>query len=285
LDEGPLGLGPTPTVQATHMAIPRSGESTSPKHAAIAAIAQAQADLERAGEEIDKLPAVDIHSIALAAHALNNFLTVSSGAVHLLLPLLRHHPDHQVAIWLEKLSHANDLMTHTVSQLMNNTVGAPVTLQLEEVELPILVERACAYYRRAADRKGIALIFHATGAVPVVRTDRVLVGAVLDNLLSNAVKYSPVDRRIWVELRAERDGAVCSVRDEGHGLSPDEQARLFLLGVRLTPVPSGGETSSGYGLAIAKSFVDLLGGELTCESTVGHGTTFSLWLPGRPPRP
>ena len=114
--------------------------------------------------------------------------------------------------------------------------------------------------------------------VPLVQTDRVLVAAVLDNLLSNAVKYSLPDRRIWVDVRGERGGAVCNVRDEGPGIGADEQARLFGLGVRLGAVPSSGEPSTGYGLAIAKSFVDHLGGELTCESTPGRGTTFSFWL-------
>jgi signal transduction histidine kinase len=265
--------------KGTHMAIPHQGPPASPKVSAIAAIARAQADLERAVEEIARLPALDVHSIALAAHALSNFLTVSRAVVDHLLPILRLHPDRQVAVWLQGLSHATDLMTHTVSQLMNNTVGVEATLRLEDVELPGLVERACAYYGRAAQRKGIVLSFRESGDLPLVRTDRVLVAAVLDNLLSNAVKYSPVDRYVWIELRTERDGISGSVRDEGPGLSQAEQEQLFLPGVRLSPLPSGGEPSTGYGLAIAKHFMDLLGGELTCVSAPGQGTTFSFWLP------
>ena len=267
------------------MALAGHEESHNPKQAAIAAISRAQIDLERAVTEIDMLPAIDVHAVALAAHALNNFLTVSGGVVALLLPLLRHHSDHQVTVWLEGLAHANDLMSHTVSQLMNNSVGVEMTLRLEDVELPRLVERACAYYRRAAEAKGIELNFSARGDLRPVRTDRVVAAAILDKLLSNAVKYSPRDRRIWVELRGERDGVVCSVRDEGPGLTSDEQTRLFRPGIRLGATPSGGEPSSGYGLAIAKSFVDRIGGELTCASTPGRGTTFSFWLPTVPPRP
>ncbi|PYO17313.1 MAG: hypothetical protein DMD85_23905, partial [Candidatus Rokuibacteriota bacterium] len=67
-------------------------------------------DLEHAVMQLDLLPAVDVHSVALAAHALNSFLTVSGGVVELLLPVLRHHPDRQVTVWLEGLAHANDLM-------------------------------------------------------------------------------------------------------------------------------------------------------------------------------
>ena len=254
------------------MALVGRGAAGNPKQTAIAAIAQAQADLERAVEELDKLPALDIHSIALAAHALNNFLTVSRGVVELLIPLLRHHPERQIAVWLEGLSHANDLMSHTVSQLMNNTVSSRMTLHIEDVELTRLVERACAYHRRPAERRGVNLVVSTERDLPLVRTDRVVVAAVLDNLLSNAVKYSFTDTRIWVDLRKEREGIVCSVRDEGPGLSQAEQDHLFLPG-------AGGEPSMGYGLAIAKRFVDDLSGELTCTSAQGQGTIFSLWLP------
>lgn len=259
-----------------------TGRPGDPKREASNAIARAQADLERAVEELARLPAVDLHTIALAAHAMNNFLTVSSGVVNLLIPALKGHPDRQVSVWLEGLSHATDLMTHTVSQLMNNSAGLDTTLRLEEVDLSRLIERTCAYYRRPAGHKGIALTFHAGEGLSAVQTDRVLVVAVLDNLLSNAVKYSPRDKRISVSVAAERDGVVCRVRDEGPGLSGAEQERLFLPGARLGPVPSGGEGSTGYGLAIAKRFTEKLGGELTCDSAPGRGTTFSLWLPRSP---
>ena len=257
--------------------------SGNPKQAAAAALIQAQANLDRALAELDRLPALDIHSIALAAHALNNFLSISRGVVGLLIASLRDRADSQVMAWLEGLGHATDLMDHTVSQLMNNTVGVDATLRLEDVDVPRLVERACAYYRRAAARKGIQLTLDAAPAVALVRTDRVLLAAVVDNLLSNAVKYSPKDGRIQVDVREERDGIACSVRDDGPGLSEEEQARLFLPGVRLSPRPSGGEASTGYGLAIAKRFVDLLGGEVSCASARGKGATFSLWLPGGRP--
>ena len=257
--------------------------SSSPKQSALDAIARAQVELARAVEEMDTLPALDVHAIALAAHALNNFLTVSRGVIDLLVPVLRDHPDPDIAVWIEGLSHATDLMTHTASQLMNNAVAVPTTPRLDDVDLPRLVERACAYYRRHSEFMHLHLRFTTVTDVPSVRTDRVLVAAVLDNLLSNAVKYSRAGCRIWVDVRRDRDGVVCTVRDEGPGMSSEEQARLFQPGVRLGAIPGGGEPSHGYGLAVAKRFADRLGGELTCTSAPGQGTTFSLWLPSEIP--
>jgi signal transduction histidine kinase len=265
------------------MALVGASAPGTPKQAAFEAISRAQSELERAVEELDRLPAVDLHSVALAAHALGNFLTVSRGVMDLLIPILQGHPDRQVGIWVEGLAHATDLMTHTVSQLMNNAVGVSSSVRIESVELTRLVDRACAYYRRRAALKRIEVVFQAADDVPTIQTDRVLVAAIVDNLLSNAVKFSPTDRRIWVDVRREHEGVVCDVRDEGPGLSDTDQARLFEPGRRLGTTPSAGEPTTGYGLAVAKSFTDQLGGELRCRSVLGRGATFSLWLPGVPP--
>src|SRR5207247_9074422 len=97
------------------MSVGMQGRSLDPKRGVATAIAEAQANLERAVEELDRLPALDLHSIALAAHALNNFLTVSGGVVNLLIPILRSHPDPPVSRRLEGLSHSADLMISAVS--------------------------------------------------------------------------------------------------------------------------------------------------------------------------
>jgi signal transduction histidine kinase len=250
-----------------------------PRSLAAAAIEQAQANLERAVAELDKLPALDTGSLGLTAHALNNFLTVSTSVVEFLQDGLREYPDPQVRVWLQGLAHANTLMAHTVGQLMSNAARTPITLRLHDVDLARMGGRACAYYERAARHKGLRLTFAAARDLPTLRTDGVIVAAILDNLLSNAVKYSPAGARVWVEVGSAGDGAGCSVRDEGPGLSDAEQARLFLPGVRLGPLPTAGEPSTGYGLAIAKRFAARLGGDLSCSSVQGHGATFTLVLP------
>jgi two-component system, sensor histidine kinase LadS len=76
------------------------------------------------------------------------------------------------------------------------------------------------------------------------------------------------------------DRVLVRVRDEGPGVSVAEQARLFQHGVRLSAQPTGGEPSSGYGLAVAKQLVEQLGGTIACESPPGQGATFTVSLPG-----
>jgi signal transduction histidine kinase len=244
-----------------------------------AAIVEARDHLEQALSELERLSALDSSAVAFAAHALNNYLMVIGGTVEFLQLSLTAYPDPQIHAWLEGLQHVTTLMTHTVSRLMNTATTQETQLLFTRAELPILVQRVCHYYQRMADRKHISILYGAHGEVPPVWTDRVAVAAVLDNLLSNAVKYSSPGRRIWVQVQGDNTSASCSVQDEGPGLSQEEQAQLFQRGVRLSPVPTAGEPSMGYGLAVAKELIEQLGGTIWCVSTPGQGACFSFRLP------
>jgi signal transduction histidine kinase len=80
-------------------------------------------------------------------------------------------------------------------------------------------------------------------------------------------------------VRRDQDSVICSVQDEGPGLSQEEQAQLFQRGVRLSPVPTGGEPSTGYGLAVAKELSERLHGAIWCVSAPGQGACFLFRLP------
>ena len=247
----------------------------------------AKMELEQALSELEKLPAINPKSVAFAAHALNNFLAVTSGTVDLLTLYFEDNPDPQFQLAMNTLRHSTDLMAHIVSQLMATSVTSEVKLRLEQVDLSLLVKRACFLYQRMANRKDIKLQFSSSGDIPLVQTDRVAVAAVLDNLLSNAVKYSYQGKVVRVQVVGQHEGVVCSVCDEGPGLSREDQAKLFQQGTRLAPVPTGGESSTGYGLAVAKLIIDRLGGKIWCESKPGKGACFAFSIPidGAPPQP
>jgi signal transduction histidine kinase len=250
-----------------------------PKELVKSAIASALANLDEALAELEKIPAFDAGSVAFAAHALNNYLAVIAGALELVLMRLEDHPDDQLRIWLEGAQHATNLMTRLVGQLTNTAAPADAPFRIEAFDLTTLVQRACSFYQRVADRKASRVDVNSAAGVPPVWADRVAAAAILDNLVSNAIKYSPPGATVQVQVRAEGDWVVCSVRDSGPGLSPEDQARLFRRGARLTPKPTAGEPSMGYGLAVAKELVEGLGGQIWCESAVGQGSCFSFRLP------
>jgi two-component system, sensor histidine kinase LadS len=255
------------------------GADMSENEQATAAILRAKAELEQALSELEKMPAFDPAAVAFSAHALNNYLAVTGGTVELLLESLAEHADPQIRSWLEGLGHLTDLMRHTVSQLMTSSASKDVKLRLLKWDLTPLVRRTCNYHQRIANRKSISIVFESPGDIRPVWTDPVAVAAVLDNLLSNAVKYSFKGKKIRVQLREQETNVVCSVRDEGPGLSQEDQGKLFQRGIQLSSVATGEEPSSGYGLAVAKELIEKLNGDLWCESTLGAGACFSFSLP------
>jgi len=245
----------------------------------LSGILRARSELEDVLCELEKLPPVSESSIHFAAHALSNYLTVAGGTVELLQLMLAEHPDPQVHRGLETLQQATNLMMHTVSQLVNAQTDQDPEMRFEKVEMPLMAQRFRIYYQRIADQKQIQCLSRTTADVPPAWTDRVATAAALDNLFSNAVKFSPPGKRVWVEVVAQQNGVVCRVRDEGPGLSQEDQAKLFQRGTQLTPKPTGGEHSTGYGLAVAKQLIEKVGGTIWCESVLGQGACFSFRLP------
>lgn len=250
-----------------------------PKAESINFIVKAKTELEEALLQIEQLPAFDTDTISFAAHALNNYLTVNFVTLDLLHTTLKDHPDPQIHTWMEALQHLGHLMTHTVSQLVNTSAPGKFQFKFTQVDFPLFVQRGCDYYQRIAERKQIRIAFKQEGDMPPVWADRVVAGAIMDNLLSNAVKYSKSGTEIKVTVRQDSNYGICHVQDEGPGLSLDDQTRLFQKGVCLSAVPTGGEPSTGYGLAVAKGLVDELGGKISCQSELGRGSCFSIYLP------
>jgi signal transduction histidine kinase len=99
----------------------------------------------------------------------------------------------------------------------------------------------------------------------------------ITNLLSNAIKYSPQGGKITLTLTCEDKQVVFQVQDQGIGIPPADQAKLFESFSRAGNV--GTIAGTGLGLSIVKKCVDLHGGEITVKSEVGLGTTFTVKLP------
>src|SRR5262245_106853 len=117
------------------------------KERVASAIARAQADLEEALSELERLPAFDPTSVAFSAHALTNFLTVTGGTVELILMNLADQPGTQIRSWLEGVQHACNLMSRIVGQLMSVSASSEPVLRYDRVDLALLVQRACTYYQ------------------------------------------------------------------------------------------------------------------------------------------
>jgi signal transduction histidine kinase len=156
-----------------------------------------------------------------------------------------------------------------------------IVVEPEPVSLATLVDDVATTMRPTAYARGCALSVVDDGCPPVVHTDARRVRQIMLNLLSNATKFGQ-GRPVTVRCAGSATSAVVEVTDQGAGIAPEDQARIFEEFVQLPGIPRD-LPGTGLGLAISRALADLLGGTLTVESTLGVGSTFRLVLPASRP--
>ncbi|MGE0824010.1 MAG: sensor histidine kinase [Candidatus Binatia bacterium] len=112
----------------------------------------------------------------------------------------------------------------------------------------------------------------------MLHTDASKYKTVLRNLISNAVKFTE-QGRVEVRGRRKNTGVLVEILDTGIGIAEEDVPRIFAPFYQLSGSTTRNKGGAGLGLYIAQRFVDLLGGTLTIESTVGGGSTFRVWIP------
>ena len=192
---------------------------------AVTSIEQAREDLDRALAELDQIPAFDPHIVGSVAHTLNNYASVMSATTAMLRNALPH-PEPEVATWLGAIDHATVLMHHTIGRLLHVSAPPDFPLKPEFVNVPLLMERAVHYHQPTAEMKGIGIAIRTIGEVPPAWADRVAVAVIVDNLLAYTIARSNRRATIRIEISAEPDQVICSLRFGG-GLTIAEQERAF----------------------------------------------------------
>src|SRR4051794_32987704 len=261
-------------------------------------MAEARAWLDQAVARIDELSAADRERLTYLeqrsagsreaaedmCHAANNALFIMSVELELLAHHIQPECKHPEAKkWISTLSTKISEIKGVNQRLFATTAGGPLYRIHSFVSLRSIVERTLETYADLARKKRIPISWQVPDfAAITIWTDAIAIGTVLDNLVSNAIKFSKPDKRMTVTISRSGTNLICAVSDEGPGLSKEDLARIFQRGARLTPQPTGGETSSGYGLAITRNLVRQLGGRIWCESLEGKGTSFTFSLPTHP---
>lgn len=148
-----------------------------------------------------------------------------------------------------------------------------------DVDFSALTAECIALVRGRADARR-QKIEHCANIDLTVRADRRALKQILLNLLSNAIKFTPEEGVINVGVALAADGAVgLSVSDTGIGIAPADIARVTDSFAQGPAKPSLSERGTGLGLTIARGLTELHGGRLEIESTLGRGTTVTVWLP------
>jgi len=148
----------------------------------------------------------------------------------------------------------------------------------EPVDAAIVVAETVEDFGATAAAAGIVLLHEIAPELPVVG-DPVALRRALANLLSNAIRVSDPTCRVRVTAGQDAEMVWMSVLDDGPGLSPEDQERVFQRFWRGDRASAREAGRSGLGLAIVRQIAEAHGGQVTLRSTIGVGSTFTVWLP------
>jgi len=156
------------------------------------------------------------------------------------------------------------------------------TLARVEIDLWAMAAKEVEDFRSVASRKQIELVLHESAGPVMVLADPARVDQVMQNLVGNALKFSSGGTRTTVRVTTSPSAVRFEVEDEGPGLTADDLTKLFRKHARLSNRPTGGEHSSGHGLAICKRMIELHGGRIGANNNPVRGSTFWFELPTNP---
>ncbi len=171
-----------------------------------------------------------------------------------------------------------------ISEMANNFLdlarlqSGRASLARDPVDLNTVIQLSVNVIKPQADEKGIIISLDVPERVPPVIGDAQRLHQALLNLLSNAVKYSPQGSQITVRARHEKNQLSVSVSDKGPGIPPEALPNIFDRFYRV-PGTERQITGTGLGLTITQQIIEAHGGEITVESELGKGTTFTFTLP------
>ena len=234
-------------------------------------------------EQLSKANADKNKFLGMCAHDLRNPLASIRGLAEFLHdgsvgPLNAEQKD-----LLETIHGASQSMLVLVNELLDVSAieAGELKLHLEPEELAALIGKSVVLMNMEAAKKNTVVNFAPAAAVPKFALDIAKMRQVVDNLLSNAIKYSPPGSTITVILGADVGRGVCTfaVQDQGPGIPEGERDRLFKDFGRLSVKPTGGEKSTGLGLAICRKIVEAHRGTITADNLPAGGCEFRVVLP------
>ncbi|MEA3366869.1 MAG: ATP-binding protein [Planctomycetota bacterium] len=152
-------------------------------------------------------------------------------------------------------------------------------LNVDDVRLDDLLASLEANYAAQAKEKQIALAFDLPPKLPVLRGDREKIALGFHNLLGNALKYTPEGGKVTATIKVDDGQLTVVVTDTGIGMNEEDRGRIFEKFYRSPDRRVTQIEGSGLGLAIAREVIRMHGGDITVESEIDQGSTFTLTLP------
>ena len=229
--------------------------------------------------ELQRLDEMKTEFVSNVSHELKTPLASIKGFAELMIDGAIE--DHDTArSFLLSIDKEVDRLTRLVKSLLDlsRMESGLIRMEVHPLDISALVEGVLIKLSPQARNHDVGLKASYM-ARPTVMGNSDRVEQVLINLIDNALRYAPQGSSVSIEVGAHEDSAFVSVRDEGIGLSEEDQKRVFDRFYRVDKARSRDHGGSGLGLAITKQIIENLGGRIGVESTPGRGCTFSFSLP------
>src|SRR6476661_3629751 len=241
------------------------------------------------GEEYILLLADDRTEITRTEEIRNDFVANVShelktpvGAISLLAEALESSADDEEAVrrFAKRMHKESARLAALVQDIieLSRLQGANVAQQGHAVDINDVISEAVDRSQLPAESKNIEIVVGGRTDAMVYGDQDLLVTA-LRNLIDNAIRYSPENTRVGVGVRSKEGLISVSVTDQGEGLSPEDQERVFERFYRVDAARSRQTGGTGLGLSIVKHVASNHGGEVTLWSQPGQGSSFTLRLP------
>jgi PAS domain S-box-containing protein len=231
-------------------------------------------ELERAKAAAEKANLAKSDFLSSMSHELRSPLNAILGFAQLISSETPPPTTSQMAC-IDPILRAGWYLLDLINEILDlaQVESGKLALSLEPTSLEEVMNECQAMIEPQGQRRGIVMTFPHFDSPCFVHVDRTRLKQVLINLLSNAIKYNCPDGAVAVEFSVTGDRIRIGIRDTGAGLAPDMLQQLFQPFNRLGKENSG-EEGTGIGLVMSKRLVEMMGGSIGVESTVGQGSLF-----------
>ena len=239
------------------------------------------AELQTANLRLKELDRLKDEFISTVTHELRTPLT----SIRSLAEILHNHPTldtEQHQRFSNIIIKESERLTRLINQVLDyeKIESAHMDWAIAPVDLGEVIQDALTATHQLVDEKGISIDLNCDGEVPAAAGDRDRLVQVVVNLISNSVKFcNPQDGRIEIRLTAADRQVQVDVSDNGIGIKPEDQSKIFEKFQQLKDPARGRPIGTGMGLTICKRIVDFHHGRIWVESQPGKGSTFSFTLP------
>ncbi len=213
-----------------------------------------------------------------ASHELRTPLTIMRGEVELALRSPKEGEEYRrvLASNLEEILRLSSIIENLLT--LSRGDADPHHLKLEEIHLNEILSELYQDGEFLGSKKEVSIELGCNDHVSIMG-DQLRLRQLFLNLLDNAIKYTPEHGRVWLSLERQNGSAKVTVRDNGIGISKDDQSKIFDRFYRVDKARSRELGGNGLGLSIAKWIAELHRGHIEVESEVGKGSTFTVYLP------